>query len=649
MKHLAILLLFLLPNLGFAQTQAPLLYHFNDLNITPSFAFNGRYSETWGFVYDNIEYGVIGTTDGMRLFDLSNVTTTGIVPDPIKIFGASSGGNIIHRDMKEWNGYLYAVCDEGSATLQIVDCHNLPTSVEVVYNSNEFVSTSHNVFLDTSQARLYLLGASGGMTMLDISNPILPTLLASYPNTNYYLPYVHDAYIHNNIGIMNCGGDGLWVVDFSNPSAPATLGTMTNYPGAGYNHSGWMTDDGRYYALCDETHGSPVKMIDFKDFTDMGVVSSMNAASFSSQIPHNVLINKNLLYASYYYDGLQVFDISDPLSPQRVQYYDTYNGANQASYAGAWGVNPNLPSGISLIGDMNTGFWVFGPQPQPADFQLRTNHPFLMICEGQEAEMELTAGSSFNSTGMAPIVTGLSTGAVANFPNNVQAGSKFTVKIANLSAGEHVINCSITDGSKTGAALVHVFVKNTSSSPSLIQPANGAVNQAIFPALKWNAVAGANKYYIEVSTVGGANFDQNIFYTATKPGISMLLNSAGLQYGATYYWRVYTQNYCGNAYSEIFSFTIKTLVNTVDLGENSLKIYPSPAINQLNLEFEAALIGETQIELWNLAGQRVFETLLPNASKNTLVPVGNLPDGSYILKIKNGDIVGQTTVVKTGN
>jgi choice-of-anchor B domain-containing protein len=646
MKHLFYYLLFLLPNLVFSQTQAELLYHFSDNTIIPTAAYNGRYNETWGFVINNREFGVIGTSDGMRIFDLTEVATPGAVPDPIKIIAPAVGAGIIHRDMKEWNGYLYAVCDEGNSTLQIIDCHNLPTSAEVVYNSNEFVTTAHNLFIDTSQARLYLLGASGQTTILDISNPIAPTLLGSYPNASYYMPYVHDAYIHNNIGVMNCGGDGLWVIDFSNASSPVTLGTMTNYPGAGYNHSGWMTDDGLYYVLCDETHGSPVKMINFKDFTDMSVVSSMNAGSFNSQIPHNALVKKNLLYVSYYYDGLQVFDISNPLMPQRVQNYDTYSGANQAGYAGAWGVNPNLPSGNTLIGDMNTGFWVFAPQPQPADFQLRTNHPFLMICEGEEAEMKLTVGSSFAAGNMTPSITGFPSAAVANFPTTVQAGEQFTVKISNLAVGEHVVNCNITDGTKTGKALVHIFVKTATTASTITQPANGASNQPIFPQLKWSAVPNVNKYYIEVSTVGGANFEQNVFYSTTKTGNSMLLNAANLQFETTYYWRVGIKSSCGDTYSQVYSFTVRPLVNTIDLGENTVKVYPSPVSDLLTIDFEKVAVGETKIELWNLAGQRVFEALGSNNTKDTTIPMKELAAGVYILTIQNGDSLGQMKVVK---
>ena len=58
------------------------------------------------------------------------------------------------------------------------------------------------------------------------------------------------------------------------------------------------------------------------------VVAFMNAGSTENQIVHNIYLQDNLLYASYYYDGLQVFDISNPQFPSRIAYYDTYDDVN---------------------------------------------------------------------------------------------------------------------------------------------------------------------------------------------------------------------------------------------------------------------------------------------------------------------------------
>jgi hypothetical protein len=70
------------------------------------------------------------------------------------------------------------------------------------------------------------------------------------------------------------------------------------------------------------------------------------------------MIKDNLVYISYYQDGLQVFDISNPNNPIRIAYYDTYIPENTGGYAGAWGVYSFLPSGRILISDVQSGLFV---------------------------------------------------------------------------------------------------------------------------------------------------------------------------------------------------------------------------------------------------------------------------------------------------
>ena len=44
----------------------------------------------------------------------------------------------------------------------------------------------------------------------------------------------------NNIAYLNAGNDGLFIVDFSDVENPTLLGSLTEYPDKGYNHSGWF-------------------------------------------------------------------------------------------------------------------------------------------------------------------------------------------------------------------------------------------------------------------------------------------------------------------------------------------------------------------------------------------------------------------------
>lgn len=423
MKNIILLTLFILPLTLSAQQQANLLGHWEDTTLVGSFVYDNTYNEVWGLVVNNKEYAVIGSTDGTHFIDVETVTEVAYVP------GAVQGGVIIHRDYDDYNGYLYAVADEGSgSTLQIMDFSYLPDSVSVVYDSKVLINRAHNIFIDKSSARLYALAVkmaqSKAMAIFDISTPTNPVFLGDY-NTfgGNTVSHVHDAYVQNDTAYLNCGGNGLHIVDFTSTTNPVTLGSMTTYPGQGYNHSGWLDSRGGYYYMADENHNKPIKVVQVSDFQDLQVVQTMDAgATHNYSIPHNQIYHNEKLFVSYYYDGLQVFDVSDPLQPSRMYYFDTYPGAARQSYEGAWGIYPFLPSGKVLVSDMQTGLYIFDlaavntneveetvdlkifPQPFNNTLNIKMNNP-LGQDEVQISLMDIT-GRTVASLGLQTIVSG---------------------------------------------------------------------------------------------------------------------------------------------------------------------------------------------------------------------------------------------------
>ena len=76
---------------------------------------------------------------------------------------------------------------------------------------------------------------------------------------------------------------------------------------------------------------------------------------------------------SHYYDGLWIWDISDPQNLTYVTSYDTYPLENGNSYKGAWGVYPFLPSGNILVSDMQFGLFVLSPPNLNSINEVMTN------------------------------------------------------------------------------------------------------------------------------------------------------------------------------------------------------------------------------------------------------------------------------------
>ena len=221
----------------FNSQEANLIYNWNDTSLVGSWAYDNTYNEIWGFEINNHEFAVIGSTAGTHIFDVSNVQN---IYETAFISGAYTGGGVIHRDYHDFDGYLYAVCDEGSSsTLQIIDISNLPYSFNVVYDDNALFNKAHNIFIDTSTAKLYACASNNAMDVYSLANPVLPVLINELNDPT--IGHVHDAYVRNDTAYLNCGNDGFRVFDYSNVNSisnqPNLLGSLTSYPDAGYNHS----------------------------------------------------------------------------------------------------------------------------------------------------------------------------------------------------------------------------------------------------------------------------------------------------------------------------------------------------------------------------------------------------------------------------
>ncbi|MEY3844165.1 MAG: hypothetical protein RL293_587 [Bacteroidota bacterium] len=326
-----------------------------------------RFSSCWAFVQNGREYGVIGSTEGAHIFELTEQDSLRFVDF---VPGRFQSAQAITREYKHFQNYLYATCDEGPSSLQIIDVSYLPDSVHLVADlQDQYFGKSHNLFIDSTNALLYLTlvnpivnGNELGIVPLrvySLANPILPTLLWEGPND---IPEVHDLYVKNNRAILNCGFDGLRTYDFSNPSNPVYENNLNFYPQQGYNHQGWLSPDENTYVFADETAGLPIKKCRVSANGQLQVQQFFGTENTPyPKTPHNIHITNEFAFVAYYNDGLRIFDLrKNP--PAEIGIYDTYIDnaiTNGFSMWGAWGVHALLPSERILISDRNNGFFLF--------------------------------------------------------------------------------------------------------------------------------------------------------------------------------------------------------------------------------------------------------------------------------------------------
>ncbi len=338
------------------------------------------YNDIWGYVHTNgDEYGIVGSPKKVHFIDLTNPS------NPIEVAsffgGNTSAYNSIWRDFKTFGTYAYGVADQGSEGLcifNLADIHN--GNITQLANLDGHFLRAHNIYIDVPNARLYVAGsntANGGLIIYDISTPSSPSLLAA-PGLGG--GYVHDLYVRNNIAYCSHGWNGLEAYDMTNATVPVNLGGFAT---SGYNHSSWTTADGTKLVYAEEVpQGMSLRLLDITDPSNMIQLSSFKfpnlAPAHTDNTPHNpFIIGNDKLIVSYYEDGTQFIDISDPANPVLDGYYDTYPGnSNYNGTEGNWGTYPFFPSGNIISSDVTNGFFVLrenspGLPVELVDFSLR--------------------------------------------------------------------------------------------------------------------------------------------------------------------------------------------------------------------------------------------------------------------------------------
>jgi len=313
-----------------------------------------RYNDVWGFVLNGKEYAVIGSTEGAHIIDIDQCRQVAFYP------GRATGFTIIHRDYKVHKHYLYAVCNEGISTMQVFDLNYLPDSLHLVYESSPYDFMGCNkIAIDTVNATLYAGTAKSytsvdQMRVYDIANPEKPVLRDRYQSKDN----IHDMFVRNDTAYCSASYYGYEIVDFTQPGNSKKIGDMSFYPYQGFNHSSWVGTDG-IGVMTDETFGMPVKIIDVHDVADAHVVGYFSPRpNDQTCIPHIPYLVGKFAFVAYYFDGLQIYDISNPDTPKQVGFYDTYPGPSFSGFGGAWGCYPFFPSGRVVVSDMQTGLYV---------------------------------------------------------------------------------------------------------------------------------------------------------------------------------------------------------------------------------------------------------------------------------------------------
>jgi hypothetical protein len=196
---------------------------------------------------------------------------------------------------------------------------------------------------------------------------------------------------------------------------------------------------------------------------------------------------------------------------------------------------------------------------QNADFTLLATPPSQDICTPSNAVYNVAVGSILGYNDPVTLsASGHPAGTTAGFSvNPVAPAGASVLTIGNTGAAApgsysiEVMGVAVTSTHTTTVEL-NVFTA-APAAPTLLTPANGALNVPAAPTFTWNAVAQAASYSIQVATDAGFS---NIVASATGIAGTSWTSNVALNTSSTYYWRVWADNTCGaGAYSATWSFT----------------------------------------------------------------------------------------------
>lgn len=354
----------------------------------------------WGFSDPlGTPYVVMATDQGTAVFDISdpaNPMEIGMVPglnqsgvrDVMGYLFVSEPGNFVAR--------IYVTCeettlDDAEGGFQIIDAGDVPNGITIV--DYTFLPPGHPGFTSIRGMTVgvkptgylgYLVGtdrAAGGIIALDLSTLGVedqPRVLAEWDQ----IGFVYDLFVGNvwsdpvydgsELGIA-FAGTSFYVVDLTDfyDGDPMTndMAVLPGYSapsGLTENHTGWVTEDGRYLIACDQgdepvgPQNTRLRVFDLTDLTQPVLTHTWTGDT--QAIDHHALISGNYLYLSNATAGLVFFDILNPPELSVFGDYDTFPAHNLPELTGAWESFFFPITGILALSDRVGGLFLLDPQ-----------------------------------------------------------------------------------------------------------------------------------------------------------------------------------------------------------------------------------------------------------------------------------------------
>ena len=344
-------------------------------------------NDVWGWTDPETgkEYAIVGRTNGTAFVDVSDPLRPRYVGDLPATAGSAPSQ---WRDAKVFRDHLFVVAG-GSIRhgMQVFDLTRLRSAPEArgfaPAATYEGVESSHNIAISEETGFAYLVGSEGegetcggGSHIVDINEPLSPVFAGCFAHLDTGrrgTGYTHDAQCviyrgpdEDRQGREICAGGNetaFSFADVTDKANPVPLAAIS-YPGVGYAHQGWFSEDHRYFYGNDELDGfireldgSRVLVFDVSDLEDPVLLNEYFGPTKAST--HNLYVRGHRLYMANNLGGFLVLDLTDPETPATAGSFDTTpSSGDEGGFGGAWSVYPFFESGTILLSSRREGLFL---------------------------------------------------------------------------------------------------------------------------------------------------------------------------------------------------------------------------------------------------------------------------------------------------
>ena len=316
-------------------------------------------SDLWvhgGVLYSGTHSGGAGS---FYTWDLSN-------PDqPVRSDSLQVDARVVNDVKIRSDGTLGVITHEQSTDqlngVSLLDLTSPTQPTIITRYTTGLAAGIHNAWLEGNYLYLVTDGTNpttGGLRILDVSNPSAPTQVAQFYGGADFL---HDVYVRDGLAMLSHWSEGLIILDVGNgvaggsPTNPVEVSRL-RIPGY-LVHNAWYWPASGYVFLGDEINApGRLLVIDVSDLRNPVEVASFSG---TGETPHNFWVDESrgILYAAWYSSGIRALDVNGQLMGElqrqnRQIAQVLYDAGSTMTWA------PQLDNGRIYLSDLLSGVWV---------------------------------------------------------------------------------------------------------------------------------------------------------------------------------------------------------------------------------------------------------------------------------------------------